>query len=84
MAETLRHRQICADELERDREKMLKNLRRYPQEIHSGDLSPDDPEYFRVVIDSEEELDQLISQLRASVVTPEEALNKSLVRPRVS
>lgn len=72
-------RLAMAKDLETHRAVFLKDIDKYPIEITSQDGS--DP-FFRVVIDSESELDLVISQLKAPLVRPEEAHNQSLVWPR--
>ena len=68
-------RREAAADLENRRPEMLKRLRRYPQEIYSE--PPQQP--WRVCIDTEEQFELLLKQLRAETVKPEEALNRSLI-----
>jgi hypothetical protein len=70
-------RSEAADLLERDREEHVAALRRYPLEIECG--APNTVEYWRAVIDTTQELDLLIAQLRATSVSPVEAINGSFI-----
>ena len=76
------NRLAYALDLENHKERLLEGLKEYPLELVGGDYDADPDNYVRVVIDSQQELDLLISQLKADRVTAEEALNLSLVWPK--
>jgi len=71
-------REEFAKELEEYRLELIKLVRRYPLEIETreGQLP-----YRRMVVDSPEELDLAIAQLRAPVgtVDPKDVVNRSLL-----
>ncbi|HVZ11329.1 MAG TPA: hypothetical protein VG941_02885 [Candidatus Paceibacterota bacterium] len=70
-------RQEFARKLRAQREKILSLLAKYPVEIEYGSIA--EGTYFRVVLDKLGEVDILIKQLESETVSPEEALNPTLV-----
>ena len=66
-----------AQDVERNKSEILKMLESHPVELEWNVKKPD--EYMRVVIDRQEHVDLLISQLRAEKLSEAEALNGSLV-----
>jgi len=69
-----------ASEMETHREAILEIIKRYPTEFTNGGNSGF---FLRAVINTPEELELVISQLKAPMVTRQEAFNQSLVWPRV-
>jgi hypothetical protein len=74
----MNQREVYAHHLEKDKDSILKMLKKSPVEITSHKNCPE-RERLRAVIDSPEKFELLLEQLRAEYVGPEIALNPTLI-----
>ncbi len=68
-------------EFQTHRETVLKDLARTDC-VMEYEYGPDGPDFLRVVLVCPNQLDKLLHQLTADRVTPEEALNPTLIWPK--